>query len=445
MSCSCCSPGLPTKSFEPFIVADKLERYCRLDNTKSRFKNPIVRPEEQESSLQKLPIEVYHNVLQYLDVGTLTSMRSVSQYTRSSVDSLHPYKELYEFAPQALRACISTEMAPHIPLLRLHNALITLECHYCKQSNTTENTFGTYLSLWEGYRICAFCIRNSPFLKPAELNHLILLCSTKKSSLPATSLSSIPKLKTLRGHYSTTKAEATGPEIKRTTLMLTNFITPGKTLSDKEARVLSSDTSNSNTILHHPFVRSSDESDISPSIGYTPPETDRLISLRYTTAIALPFLNSTKKFSRGILCQECCLRMRYTERIWKAEQRHRRQTSQNPTASNAKRARINNLRLQASKYYIVAHELEGNENGKGKRKAGEDEMSIQQHYRDVHSKNVGWEVGPHEEGWRDRHKGPPLPLLRKEDFWQPPPKRVKVSEESEFSQGTVIEVKAVGN
>lgn len=129
-----------TKGFEPFIVADNLERYCRLDNTKSRFKSPMVRPEEQESSLQKLPTEVYHNVLQYLDVGTLTSMRSVSQYTRSSIDSLHPYKELYEFAPQVLRACLSTEMAPHIPLLRLHKALTILECHYCKQSYVTPLT-----------------------------------------------------------------------------------------------------------------------------------------------------------------------------------------------------------------------------------------------------------------------------------------------------------------
>ncbi len=134
MSCSCCTPGLLVPGFEPFIDANKLDHCCRLDNLKGRFKNRMLRPEEQKSHLQRLPIEVYHTCLQYLDIGTLTTMRGVSQYTRASISSLHPYKELYEYAPQALRACLSTGMGPHIPLLRLHHALTTTECHYCKQS-----------------------------------------------------------------------------------------------------------------------------------------------------------------------------------------------------------------------------------------------------------------------------------------------------------------------
>ncbi|CZR62964.1 uncharacterized protein PAC_12861 [Phialocephala subalpina] len=466
MSCSCCSPA-STKGFDPFIDGSKLESRCRLDNTRSRFKSPMVRPEDQESSLQKLPIEVYHNVLQYLDIGTLTSMRAVSQYTRASIDSLHPYKELHDFAPQALRACLSTEMAPHIPLLRLHNALTTQECHYCKQtyfphspsflfteplltcirSASPESTFGTHLSLWEGHRICVFCARNSPSLKPAELNHLLTLCASKKSSVPATSLYSIPKLRALPGTYSTASVH----ETKRFTLMLPGLITAGKTLSDREARILNTDTSDSNTIYHHPFVRSEDESDISPSIGYLSPETDRLVSFRYTTILSLPFLNpTTKKFQHGILCQECCLRMRYTERMWKAEQRHRRQTGRSPVASNARRRVINGLRREASKYYAVAHEsdvsssangdVSGGEKGKGKRKAGEgDEMSIQEHYREVHIRKV-WEIGPHEEAWRNRHKGPALPLLRNEDFWQPPVKKVKIFEDKPTVEVKVAQV-----
>lgn len=120
--------------FEPFIDTRRLDGYCHLDNLKVRFKKPMLLPETQDGRLQKLPIEVYHNCLRYLDIGTLTSMRTVSQYTRASINSLHAYKELYRFAPEALRAVLATGMAPHIPLLRLHHALTSMECYYCKHS-----------------------------------------------------------------------------------------------------------------------------------------------------------------------------------------------------------------------------------------------------------------------------------------------------------------------
>ena len=135
MSCSCCSQDSKTKMFEPFLDRFALLTSCRLDNGPKRFKKPSIGPQSNDwnnSKLQSLPIELYQACLSYLDLEALTAMRRVSQFTRHAIDSLYQYQELYEHAPQALRACLSTGVAPHIPLRRLHHALTSMECYYCK-------------------------------------------------------------------------------------------------------------------------------------------------------------------------------------------------------------------------------------------------------------------------------------------------------------------------
>jgi len=150
MSCSCCSHDEKTTIFEPFINRFTLLAKCPLDNGRTRqFKEPEMCPPRDDwntSKLQSLPIELYQACLSYLDIATLTMMRQVSQYTRHAIDSLYHYQELYEHAPHALRACLSTGAAPHIPLRRLHHALTTMECYYCKISSVTLPQFSTILT-----------------------------------------------------------------------------------------------------------------------------------------------------------------------------------------------------------------------------------------------------------------------------------------------------------
>jgi hypothetical protein len=137
LSCSCCSADSKTNVFEPFIDRFALLTTCRLDNGPKAFKIPEIGPQSNDwksCKLQALPVEIYQACLQYLDLATLTAMRRVSQYTRNAIDSLYQYKELYEHAPQALRACLSTGVAAHIPIQRLHHSLTSLECYYCKSS-----------------------------------------------------------------------------------------------------------------------------------------------------------------------------------------------------------------------------------------------------------------------------------------------------------------------
>jgi hypothetical protein len=138
MSCSCCSAESKTNIIEPFIDRFALLTKCRLDNGAKHFRKPAIGPQSESwksSKLQSLPTELYQACLSYLDIETLTAMRRVSQYTRYAIDSLYQYQELYEHAPQALRACLSTGAAPHIPVRRLHHALTSMECYYCKISS----------------------------------------------------------------------------------------------------------------------------------------------------------------------------------------------------------------------------------------------------------------------------------------------------------------------
>lgn len=119
------------KIYDSFIDRDLLASQIPLDNGSKTFKKPRA---TTQGRLQTLPIELYHACLQHLDMATLTAMRHVSRFSRDAIDSLHPYKEIYEYAPQGIRVCLAMGSAPHVPLLRLHQALSSMECYYCKKS-----------------------------------------------------------------------------------------------------------------------------------------------------------------------------------------------------------------------------------------------------------------------------------------------------------------------
>jgi hypothetical protein len=145
MPCACCNGRSHSQdTFDPFIDPTELATRLPLDNGGRIFALPFLGPDGEawnSCRLQALPTECYQTCLQYLDIANLTKMRRVSQFTRSTIDSMPQYRDLYEHAPQALRACLSTGVASHIPLLRLHESLITMECYYCKISYVLPSQF----------------------------------------------------------------------------------------------------------------------------------------------------------------------------------------------------------------------------------------------------------------------------------------------------------------
>ncbi|KAE9365159.1 hypothetical protein N431DRAFT_473238 [Stipitochalara longipes BDJ] len=422
MSCSCCSHDSKEKTFEPFIDRFTLLLKCRLDNgpRRLRYRQGEVYPYDREDSskLQSLPIELYQACLSYLDVATLTAMRRVSQYTRGAIDSLYQYQELYEYAPQALRACLCTGVGSHIPLRRLHHALTSMECYYCKISDDPQSTFGAYLSLYEGRRTCLFCLRNNPILKPVELMTLITLRCQKNSTLGTSPTTSFPIITTIPGHYS--PISSTAPRKPRTSLLRAYSITshPEQTLNDKERLAL---FGNSRTAVtnHHPLISPADESDINPAANYIAPETPKQISHFYMSAIIFPYLPTSKTLvDYGVLCADCCLHMRYEEHRWKEEQRTRRMNGQDPTASLRTRDRINAARKKACRMYTTTLEAFqdhcSGEDSERKWKEASVQMTIQSH-RASHGQG-GLILSRGEVEWRKSVKGAALPLLGHDRF-----------------------------
>ncbi|PVH73384.1 hypothetical protein DL98DRAFT_519951 [Cadophora sp. DSE1049] len=405
MVCSCCD--LTTPQFEPFIDPSSLQLLCPLDNEKRKFRLTVGTPRDgnaMQSTLQSLPIELYHNCLQYLDLQSITTIRRVSQTTRSAVNSLLQYKELYEHAPHALRACLRTGIAPHIPLLRLHNALTTMECHYCTTSDSSSFKFSSYLSLHTGYRTCLFCIRNNPLLKTAEFQTLIPLCCNPRASIVMTSL---PRLRTLQGVYNTPLDPGNVPP-PPTTLVLCSAIKtkPGRSFSGQERKAIFGNEEIP-TIAHHPLVKAVNESNINPAVHYVGPDTPKQITHRYASVIAFPYVPpSRSKADYGVFCKECVLMMRYREEQWTRRQ-HRRV---NPLASPRTIEVITKAREMACRQYVVSEEAQAEA---VKLNGGRETMSHAEHKK---SHATDTTLSSEWKAWRAEQKGPPLPLFHHDRF-----------------------------
>lgn len=340
----------------------ELAKRLPLDNSRKNFTLTMIGPDGEgwnNCQLQALPTECFQTCLQFLDIASLTRMRSVSQFTRSMIDSMPQYRDLYEHAPQALRACLVTGVAAYIPLLRLHESLITMECYYCKKRDPLTPSFGTYLSLFECHRTCLFCLRNNPDLLPVELATLIGLCCQRKC--PIKSIDNYRLLGTIPGIY----GPSSTPVNKRSSLVRGPSVTTtdGAQLNDREQRLLFGKKESAD-IHHHPLVPPSDESDIRPSVHYVSPESPKRTILLYQTAVSFPYLTSGKQIcDYGILCGDCNLHMRWEENRWTNEQLVRRSNHMDPSASDRVREFINGVRRKGCLTYSVSSEarLDGQE------------------------------------------------------------------------------------
>ncbi|KAH8589734.1 hypothetical protein B0O99DRAFT_692294 [Bisporella sp. PMI_857] len=356
MPCAGCSGRHhKSQSFDPFIDLGTLIEKCRLDNGTKLFKNPMIGPNSKgwgACRLQALPNECYQACLQYLDIGTLTVMRRVSQFSRLAVSSIYQYREIYEHAPQALRACLSTGIASHIPLLGLHNALTTMECYYCQKEDPLNPSFGTYLSLFECRRACLFCLRNSPDLLPLDFPALVSLSLQRKSSIkPIHAIRSIAAIPGSYGPYSTPIANATS-------LVRAQSVTTSKALSEKEMRVLFERVEmRGPRIFHHPLVMDNDESDIKPSPDYVDPTSAKRVLMMYQTAVAFPYLSSSKQIcDYGTMCADCILHMEWEENRWINEKIQRIRQGMSPSAPDSVRDFINDVRRKGCATYSVSED-----------------------------------------------------------------------------------------
>ena len=89
----------------------------------------------------------------------LTLRLSISHRSKLLVDSLSQHIEIVTHAPNALRAILGINLAPHFTAQDLSSALRAQECHWC-------GSFGPYPYLPECHRCCLPCLAEASDTHP---------------------------------------------------------------------------------------------------------------------------------------------------------------------------------------------------------------------------------------------------------------------------------------
>ncbi|TGO22774.1 hypothetical protein BPAE_0155g00120 [Botrytis paeoniae] len=302
MPCTCCSrdPAPSGEKYELLISSQELGEKCPLDSkTTKSFKFPMVRPESaiNISLLVKMPMEIFQRTLKYLDIETLVNIRRCSQYCRMAVGTTLEWQEISENAPEALRAILSTGVGSHVLLLQLHHALTNPECEFCVEDFEPptylddEKVMGAFLSLFEGKRACAYCLRNDISLRTIPYIDFIRLQRPNSAIKIWPEMKNPPKLRTLPGTYGYNRYKSS----QRLLLVpLGDFeYVDGMSMSHNERQLLLR-SQHEVIIPKHPFAdRPVLDRQLAPHNAYVGFEREDEIACRYMTAIPFSYFGKT--------------------------------------------------------------------------------------------------------------------------------------------------------
>lgn len=201
---------------------------------------------------------------------------------------------------------LNSKLYAHINLTRDANPTHSLD---------GEKVLGSFLSLFEGKRACAYCLRNDISLRAIKYMDLLELRSRHDSAIKFPADMKYPRLRTIPGRYGIKKYRAD----QRISLVSLGSIEMDreKLLGAHDARVLQF-TPGEAIIPKHPFVnRKNWDSQIAPRRGHVASESPQEIARRYMTAIPFPFFGTTKTWpdeKKRITfhsCKECFLTERF--------------------------------------------------------------------------------------------------------------------------------------
>lgn len=115
-------------------------------------------PPFRNGTLDRLPVELIHTVLNRLDLQSLSRLSCVSLQSKAVVEAFPPYRELMHHVPETLRALGKTRLACLHTADVLYSSLKSEQCVSCKQ-------FGPYLFLPTCERCCYGCLQWNPSLR----------------------------------------------------------------------------------------------------------------------------------------------------------------------------------------------------------------------------------------------------------------------------------------
>ena len=137
-------------------------------------------------SLDRLPLELVYIVLGMLDVRSVTRVASVSIKGGALVKCHPAYRDMIDFAPEAMAALAKTDVIGLHSLTKLHATLRSERCICCRE-------YGAFLFLPTCERCCWECLRFKPSLRllpPKEAGKYFRLSQRHLQQLPI--ISTIP-------------------------------------------------------------------------------------------------------------------------------------------------------------------------------------------------------------------------------------------------------------
>lgn len=156
---------------EPSILKKKLP----LDNGKD-IGSPKPNTIRSLGVLEILPNETLNEIMENLDLESLTKFREVSQTARYTVDNLYKYKGIMYHAPQILRATFALGLAHRVTLEQIDAALASKVCKDCGE-------FGAYLHVPTTERVCYKCFTTNEIRQPLLYNHVRVKFQIRRKEL----------------------------------------------------------------------------------------------------------------------------------------------------------------------------------------------------------------------------------------------------------------------
>lgn len=150
-------------------------------------------PKAYLGALDRLPLELIHEILPPLDLRTLTDFRHVNRRAMWLVESIPQYKAIRKHAYNALRGIIYIKAGRWITCEMLYEKLCTAECEEC-------GDFGGYLYVLTCKRVCFLCLSEDKRYLPLRYRR-----ATRKFGINRAILCTLPSMKSIPGTYSPTQ------------------------------------------------------------------------------------------------------------------------------------------------------------------------------------------------------------------------------------------------
>jgi hypothetical protein len=141
-------------------------------------------------SLDRLPTELFQEVLLGLDMYSLFNFRQINLRSRQTVGSLKQYQMAVSHGLNLLCALLRTRLAISVSLFDFYYALCTKACTLCGE-------FGGFISLLTWTRCCFKCLQGS-----LEIQVRTLAATRKQFHLTKAEVDQLRSFKTLHGIYS---------------------------------------------------------------------------------------------------------------------------------------------------------------------------------------------------------------------------------------------------